>query len=255
MVKYLAEMSWPEFKGIIKRNVVIIWPMGPIEEHGPHLPFGVDYFCAEEVAKRTAEILGKKSFEVIIIPTLPYTVSVDGMAFPGNITLKCETLVSIIRDVCESLASHGVRNIVILCHHLEPENTQCINKAIQDIKRIRDIKIISIFPIIWERILPQMQKIVETDLEYDLHAGEWETSQILFLRPELIKRKEWLKTKPVAIKLMEEKAKGKLFKDIAGATQGYFGNPLKASREKGERIFQLMAKVAADVIIEFVSSI
>ena len=71
---------------------VVVVPIGSVEEHGPHLPLGLDTFAAEMYAEEIAPHLEEQGFEVILAPSLYYGVAQQALGFPGTLTINSEPL-------------------------------------------------------------------------------------------------------------------------------------------------------------------
>ena len=65
-----AENSWPVLEAALARDPVVILPVGALEQHGPHLPVGVDATSVEGVALRAAETLRGGEPPTLVLPTL-----------------------------------------------------------------------------------------------------------------------------------------------------------------------------------------
>ncbi len=108
----LQLMSWPEVERYLEDSVGVIVPIGATEQHGPTGVIGTDAICAETLAWRTGELTG-----AVVGPTLSVGMSEHHMAFPGSITLRPSTLVSVVHDVVLSLARHGFRRVFVINGH------------------------------------------------------------------------------------------------------------------------------------------
>ncbi len=104
-------MTWVEVKEAIERDGVdtVVFPVGAIEQHGPHCVFGTDTFCAEVAAEKVARKLG-----ALLAPTMPYGLSSSHMNFKGTISVSPETFSMFARDVLTSLIHHGFKKIVVV---------------------------------------------------------------------------------------------------------------------------------------------
>lgn len=119
----LELMSWPEVETYLEGSNGIIVPVGATEQHGPTGVIGTDAICAETLAWKVGELA-----DAIVGPTLSVGMSEHHMHFPGSITLRPSTLMTVIRDVILSLARHGFRRIFIINGH--GGNTASINAAL-----------------------------------------------------------------------------------------------------------------------------
>jgi creatinine amidohydrolase len=118
----LQLMSWPEVKGYLKDSNGVIVPIGSTEQHGPTGLIGTDAICAETLAWKTGDLA-----DAVVAPTLAVGMSEHHMRFPGSVTLRPTTLISVVRDVILSLARHGFRRIFCINGH--GGNTASINAA------------------------------------------------------------------------------------------------------------------------------
>jgi creatinine amidohydrolase len=88
----LAELHWPEVEKLDRGKIVAVVPVGSMEQHGPHLPFQVDVFCAS----RLAEDIEQKIPDVLLVPPLWAGVSAHHMDFPGSITLRARVFIDVL---------------------------------------------------------------------------------------------------------------------------------------------------------------
>lgn len=92
----LGELPWSEVEKRLKVDKTVIVPIGATESYGRHLPLGTDFLVVAEIAKRLGEMT-----DTLVLPVLPFGDSSDMMGFPGTISLKSVTVLSVLKDVCE----------------------------------------------------------------------------------------------------------------------------------------------------------
>lgn len=185
MDKYrLAEMTWPEVEQALRQGVdTVVVTFGSTEQHGLHLPLATDFMWGEELGDRVARRLGN----ALVAPGLPIGCSEHHMTFPGSLTLRTETFIEVVIDYCRSLAHHGFRNIVLIPSH--GGNFAPLAEAAQRMAgHLPDANIIA-----YTDLMELMCATVPTSKEYGVtpeeaggHAGEFETSLMLALRPDLV---------------------------------------------------------------------
>jgi creatinine amidohydrolase len=196
---WLWELTRPAFEDWLDREPapVVVIGIGSVEQHGPHLPLGMDsldsQFFVHEVARRTNS--------VALCPVFP-GYSPHHMGFRGTITLSDQTLLAVLMDTIGSLADHGVKRFVISNHH--GGNTQVMNLAIQLAKR--EYRVMVYAPSGPSKT--ELAKIEEDRQKryWDVHSGPTETSSALLNFPELIEMwrlKDWKPTLSIDPKLME----------------------------------------------------
>lgn len=121
MTVLLNEITWPQYQQKIQDNKTLIIPIGATEQHGPHLPLGVDAMLAKAFGIALAERI-----DAVVAPTLNYgykslPMSGGGPFFPGTIDLNGNTLIQLIKDVVNEFARDGWKKIVIFNCHYENE--------------------------------------------------------------------------------------------------------------------------------------
>jgi creatinine amidohydrolase len=107
----ISEMNWMMVEEYLKRDDRAVLPLGSTEQHA-YLSLSVDSILAERLAVEAAEPLG-----VPVFPVLAYGITPYFRAFPGTITLRFETYMSILRDILDAVAEQGFRRILIVNGH------------------------------------------------------------------------------------------------------------------------------------------
>ncbi len=188
---FMAELSWPEFAAKIAAGAPVFLPLGATEQHGPHLPLGVDVVLPTGVCERVARAVGG-----IVAPTIPYGYksqprSGGGEVFPGTIGLDANTFSLVVRDVVRGLGAHGVRRLVVVNGHFENcwPAVEGLDLGLRELRRdgIADMQAIRLE--YWDfveratldRLFPN--GFPGTELE---HASLLETSLMMLLRPDLV---------------------------------------------------------------------
>ncbi len=231
MRKYrLEEMSSDEIHQAIANGIrTIVIMLGSTEQHGDHLPISTDSLIADEIGKRIVTTLGN----ALLAPTIRVGVSEHHMSFSGTISIRKNTLISIITDYCSSVTKHGFKNVVIIPTH--SGNCKAVEEAVKHLQvKIKEANFIGfsdlmdyfkpIFGVAAKyKILPQVTGV---------HAGEWETSMVLSIRPDLVEMNK--ATKGYIGDL--EKARAIVFqKGIKALTaNGVVGDPTSADAERGK---------------------
>lgn len=124
----LGEVPWSEVEKRLKADRTVIVPIGATESYGRHLPLGTDFLVVAEIAKRLGEMT-----DTLVLPVLPFGDSSGMMGFTGTISLKPETVLFVLNDVCASLIKHGFTKIIFLNGHRG--NVWPITAAVEESKR------------------------------------------------------------------------------------------------------------------------
>ena len=106
--------TWPELGELVKKQPVVVLPVGSVEDHGPHLPLDTDNFLIWSICEAAAE---RAAGELLLLPLIPYGFETHHMDFPGTIDIKPEHLLHFALDVTKSVARHGFKRILIADGH------------------------------------------------------------------------------------------------------------------------------------------
>lgn len=250
---WINELSWTDINSYLKKENIVILPVGSIEEHGKVGPLGLDSY----VAISLAEDVGMKS-GVLVAPPLWYGDSSHHLGFSGTMSLRTSTLISVIEDLSLSLARNGVRKILIINGH-KSANLPALLSAV---KNLHEYKLPKVFFAVADpmKIAKGIANKIKDNIEH--HVGELEVSHVWYKYPHLIK-KDKLTTKGINYeKIFSQYSQYDLFgksgevidipwnsyEQKAFAPDGSFSDSSKASPEKGKKYHDYMVKVLVDFI-------
>lgn len=245
-MKAFQNQTWRETSEAIARGVVVILPVGSTEAHGPHLPLATDVIISEEMSLRAAAKLSARGVETLVLPAISYSVTDFSADFAGTISIRKETAVALIHDICVSLYQQDARLIVIANSHLEPEHVASINEAIETVKQETGRAVV--FPD--KRRRRWAETLTEEFRRGDCHAGSYETSLVMAARPELVREDIRRSLERVPISIAEKIKEGASTFREAGGTEAYFGDPRAASREEGEAMYEALSDMVFTAVIE-----
>jgi creatinine amidohydrolase len=247
--RYFPYLTWSEIEQMPnKKNVVIIQPIGAIEQHGPHLPIAVDSAISLGVLGKALSQLDD-DIPVYALPCLYYGKSNEHSGFPGTITLSAQTLLAVITEMALSIYRSGFRKLILMNSH--GGQPQIMEIAARDIhQEYPDFLVFPLFTwrvphIVGEMLTPQEQ-------EYGSHAGDAETSIMLSLLPQQVQMDKAVKEYPQGLpenSLLDMEGKlpfAWLTKELSKT--GVMGDATVATREKGDRILESLAKGWVQVI-------
>jgi len=176
----LAEMTTAEAAEAVERDTVVVLPVGAFEQHGPAMPLATDTIRADALAERVAAALPDR---VVIGPSLPVGISPHHLAFPGTVTLRPTTFITVLREYVDSLAGHGWRRILVITGH--GGNNAALGVLAQDLVHDRPDLEFAWTPV--TALAPQA--VAELGVsEVHGHCGEAETAQMLHVAPQLVRR-------------------------------------------------------------------
>lgn len=242
----LGEMNWPQAESRLQRSDTALLPVGALEQHGPHLPLDLDAWDADYLCRQVAERCGDP--KPLVLPLIPYGVSYQHDDFPGTLSVRPETLASLIYEIGMSAARNGITKLVIVNGH--GGNLPALKLAAQEINRDAHI-----FTSVDTGETSDVDVAAIADTDADLHAGEIETSTTLATRPHLVHMESALSCVPRFSSEYLDFTSTRSVEWFAHTERispsGVLGDPTIASREKGERIWEIMIQN----LVEFVEGI
>lgn len=176
------ELAWPDFRDLDPERTVVLLPVGALEQHGPHLPVGVDALIVEELA-RAALARARPGLELLVLPTLAYGKSDEHRDFPGTLTLSGATLAAAWSEIGASVARAGLRKLLILNGHGGQIATgQLVARGLRIEHRMLVVSVL------WPQLGLPEGILPEAELRFGIHGGALETALVLAIRPGLVRR-------------------------------------------------------------------
>lgn len=227
----LSELTWPDIQSL-PRETPIVFPIAALEQHGHHMPLFTDSLLLEEVIRRISDPLED---DILFAPLQWLGNSEHHLDFPGTLSAGPRTYLDLLRDVAENFLYHGFDRIVFLNGHggnIVP-SAQATYELRQKYREWENLLFLS--ATYWEMGTPTLDSLVQTQMG---HAGEWETSMMLALLPELVKDYQSCETIPFGNSFTPGN-RAWVMKDRTDI--GHIGSPEEASKEKGEHLFETFA--------------
>jgi creatinine amidohydrolase len=242
----LFEMTRPEVEQAIAAGVdTVVVPLGSTEQHGMHLPLGTDAILGEAIGDRVARVLGN----ALLAPGLLIGCSEHHMDFAGSLTLSKETFSAVVGDVCHSLAHHGFGHIALIPTH--GGNFAPLAKAVKAIRpELSAVNLIAYTDLMgFMNEIFRVGKIREvTPEQAGGHSGEFETSLMLSVRPDLVAMD---KAQPGYVGDQLSIAALVFEKGFRAATEnGVLGDPSDASAANGE----VYLAALTDLLVGFIKA-
>ncbi len=178
--RFWRDMTTRAFNETVCRDWIAVLPIAAIEQHGPHLPVGVDALIAEAMVTRAAVALPTDA-PVTFLPVQQVCKSNEHIAFPGTLTVDWEVVIKTWLQIGHSVARAGVRKLVIITSHGG-------NVAPMDIvaRELRQTHTMAVVTTAWARLGARRVADDPKTPMIDIHAGFYETSMMLALYPDLV---------------------------------------------------------------------
>lgn len=245
---YFSDQSWPKLKDAAEKNTLIILPVGQTEEHGMHLPVKTDAFIAEEVARKAAEKI-KSHFPVLVMPTIWSGYSMKAVSkWPGTIRLKPETFINMVFDICGSLIEMEFKKIMLISAH--GNHTGMLRTVVRKIADKYGIYIALTHPVLMAK--EKFKEISKAGKGGSCHAGEYETSLMLYLAEELVDKSK--ATSEDRLTYSSKFWPDKVFWStwgIQNSKTGIYGDPTVATKDTGRKIMEATVENYLEFIREF----
>jgi creatinine amidohydrolase len=239
--RLLEEMNAEQVRKNLNKKTIAILAFGACENHGGHMPFGSDFIFPMELAKRIAAKSKKKN--IIILPAVPYGVSLHHNEFQMTMSLEPRTLEMIIEDLFNSIIKNGIRRILVINGH--DGNIAPIESAARTTKNRHPAVVIACLEAWWISIGEITKGLF--DVWHGLgHGGEAETSTMLAVRPDLVDMN--YAPDEVIPKLPSDKIRI-YWKFDELTNSGATGAPKKATAQKGE----MAIKALEGILLTFLS--
>lgn len=236
----LANLTWPDVEQF-DRDAVVIYPLAALEQHSRHLPFFTDSFLCDAVVTRLEAEL--KS-EVLLLPLQWLGASEHHLGMAGTLTLESETYIRVICEPLNCLLASGFKRVLIVNGH--GGNIDCFHLALRRLTRQFPATLLGGMSY-WDLASKEIAETLEGKIKRVAHACEFETSLMLYLHPELVRKSEIAddgllfesaELSPVYIPL-----------DMKRQTRtGGVGYPTLATAEKGKALLESIVANGVKVI-------
>ena len=215
------------YEDIEKSGVeIVVIPVGAVEQHGPHLPLGTDWFIADVMGRALA-----KELNAYVLPAIPVSNSQEHLSFKGTVSVRPTTLALFLEDICLSLRHQGFKKIVVASAH---GGNWILKPWIRDFNfRHPDMMVIHS-----SGTMPGDTK----NIPVEIHSGQGETSAMLAIRPDLVKEGAADFTPTLGREYLDYTDFRKL------SPSGVWGVPSKADEQMGRERTAEWAKRSAEYV-------
>lgn len=230
-------LSRDDFARRIADLPAVILPLGATEQHGRHLPLGVDTILAEALALRVAEATG-----ATVMPAMPFGYSWVWRDAPGSVTIEQRTLEDVLCQIAESLAVQGVRHVFLINGH--EANSATMKYAS---RRLWDSPNVKIWRLFYPDLSAVMAKHCESPTWHGIvHACEFETSLMLAVAPHLVDMTKAVREYPELDRgyFQGGRPMGEL------SESGVFGDATLGTAEKGHAMLDVFTESMAQAVRE-----
>ena len=247
------EMTWQDIAGAAGATArwIAVLPLAAVEQHGPHLPLGVDTYIAEAYLARVQKLL-PTDLPVTFLPVQRIGVSAEHLSFPGTLTLSAATAMAAWTELGESLARAGVRKLVLVTSH--GGNVATMESVARDLRTRLGMLAVTVG---WHRFGYPDGAFSADEKRHGIHGGDIETSLMLAAQPATVRMDQAPNATPATIAMAGEFKWLGAYRPagFAWMTQdlnptGAVGNATLASATKGEAALDHGAKAFVELLAE-----
>jgi creatinine amidohydrolase len=184
--RYWSQLTTRDFAALDVAATVAVLPLGATEQHGPHLPLGVDTVLADGIVAASLPLL-PADLPVLFLPTQQIGLSPEHARFAGTLTLSAETVIRMWKEIGAGVARAGVKKLVLF-------NAHGGHVGAMDIvaRELRAEHGLIVYSVSWFN-LPLGDAGAQFgagEHRFGVHAGDIETSMMLALAPQQVRMAE-----------------------------------------------------------------
>ncbi len=226
----LDELAWPQVEAALRRDSRLLFPVGALEQHGPHLPLGTNSLIVDRLARDLSRALG-----ILRAPTFQYGVTVPSKrGFPGRASLRRKTFHRTVNELLANWEDHGVTEFILLTAQRYEPHLDALLMALTQRAETTVIDVRSV----------DVGDLLEQPTEWE-HGGEMETSLMLHLAPELVRVDRIADTPLPPGRRRRRYLRGQM-PTPPPDSMGAVGFPSLASAEKGRLIYERLLAAIRD---------
>jgi creatinine amidohydrolase len=194
------EMTWADIAaaGEAAGRWIAVLPLAAVEQHGPHLPLGVDAYIAEAYLARVRKIL-PEALPVTFLPVQRVGVSAEHLGYPGTLTLSAATAIKAWTEIGESLARAGLRKLLLITSH--GGNVAAMELAARDLRTRLGMFAVTVG---WHRFGYPEGTFLGEERRHGIHGGDIETSLMLAAMPDAVRTEKAAQATPATVAMARE---------------------------------------------------
>jgi len=249
--RFWSDLTSEEFSRLDRERLIAVLPVGATEQHGPHLPMSTDTATIDGMVRATLPHL-PDDLLVLFLPTVPYGKSNEHSRYPGTLTVSANTLISLWKDIGACVAKAGVRKLVLYNSHGGQMSVMDI--VARDLREEHDMMVVAAN---WYTLGLPEGLFTAHEGKHGIHAGDLESSVMLHLTPDYVRRDQFQNFSSMTEQLAEENRflsitpSGKLgwqMHDINPS--GAAGDATRATAEKGAAVLDHVGRRFVELLHE-----
>jgi creatinine amidohydrolase len=192
------DMTWQDIAGAETGRWIAVLPLAAVEQHGPHLPLGVDTYIAEAYLARVQKILPEE-LAVTFLPLQRVGISAEHLSYPGTLTFSATTAIAAWTELSESLARAGLRKLILVTSH--GGNVAAMELVARDLRTRLGMLAVTVG---WHRFGYPDGAFTGEEKKHGIHGGDIETSLMLATMPESVRMDQAPNATPATVAMAGE---------------------------------------------------
>ena len=243
------QLTSPEIDNL-DRNIPVVFTTSATEQHGLHLPVATDRMIGEYFCNEVNKVIPDK---VLFLPIMSVGCSEHHMDFTGTLTIQHQTFLNQAEDVLTSVVRHGFKNIIVFNSH---GGNLAVGQLLLEKFGAANPQIKMVFATWWKIVGESIFELNESGPGGVGHAGEFETSLMLRINPNLVKLDKIEDVKNIkgfdwGEADMLRGSKASIYRSMKALTSnGVYGNPGVHSAEKGRQITDMVTVAMKKIILD-----
>jgi creatinine amidohydrolase len=197
MNRFWADLTTEDFHGLDPETTIAVLPIAAIEQHGPHLPVSTDTEIANGMVRETMKIV-PQALSVLWLPTQQIGKSNEHLRSPGTLTLSADTAIRAWTEIGEAVHRAGLRKLILVNSH--GGNVDCISIVARELRVRFGMLAVACQ---WARFGSPPGLYTDLEQSVGIHAGDMETSMMLYFRPDLVKMDRAANFAPTSIEIAQ----------------------------------------------------
>ena len=246
-----SEMAWADVSAADTARWIAVLPLAATEQHGPHLPLGVDSFIADAYLARV-RALAPADLPVSFLPVQRIGQSDEHIAYPGTLTFSAATVIRAWTEIGESVARAGVKKLVLVTSH--GGNVSAMEIVARDLRVRLGMLVVTVG---WHRFGYPDGAFDAEERRHGIHGGDIETSLMLADRRDTVRMEHAPSEQPTTVAMAQEfkwlgafrpAGFGWMTQDLHES--GAVGDAARATAQKGEAALDHGAKGFVELLRE-----
>jgi creatinine amidohydrolase len=245
------DMTWQDFAGVDTARWIAVLPLAAVEQHGPHLPVGVDTYLGDAYLARARPLIPAE-LPVSFLPAQAIGHSQEHVRYSGTLTLSAETVIRTWTEIGESVRHAGVRKLLLMTSH--GGNGSAMEIVARDLRARHDMLVVTCG---WQRFGYPDGLFANDEIKHGIHAGDIETSLMLAAHAQSVEKEKMPNAESMTVSLGRDfcwlnasrpAGFGWMTQDLHQS--GAVGDATKATAEKGEAALAHGAKAFVELLQE-----